>query len=38
MDGILIIELENVIPEEKKPRKIEIGVNQIQAHRTLLNG
>ena len=24
-DGILTIELENVIPEEKKPRKIEIG-------------
>jgi molecular chaperone IbpA len=38
MDGILVIELENVIPDEKKPRKIEIGVNQIQAHRTLLNG
>lgn len=27
-DGILTIELENVIPEEKKPRKIEIGVRQ----------
>lgn len=24
-DGILTVELENVIPEEKKPRKIEIG-------------
>lgn len=24
-DGLLIIKLENVIPEEKKPRKIEIG-------------
>lgn len=27
-NGILVIELERIIPEEKKPRKIEIGVNQ----------
>lgn len=26
-DGILIVKLENVIPEEKKPRKIEINQN-----------
>lgn len=26
-DGMLRVELENVIPEEKKPRKIEIGYN-----------
>lgn len=25
VDGLLVIEMENVIPEEKKPRKIEIG-------------
>ena len=25
VDGLLVIELENVIPEERKPRKIEIG-------------
>ena len=25
IDGLLVIELENVIPEERKPRKIEIG-------------
>lgn len=25
VDGLLVIELENVIPEEKKPRKIKIG-------------
>ena len=25
VDGLLIINLENIIPEEKKPRKIEIG-------------
>ena len=24
-DGLLIVQLENVIPEEKKPRKILIG-------------
>jgi len=29
-DGILTIELENVIPEEKKPRKIEIGRDEKQ--------
>ena len=33
-DGILTIELENVIPEEKKPRKIEIG----SAEKQLLKG
>lgn len=33
-DGILTIELENVIPEEKKPRKIEIG----RAEKQLLKG
>jgi len=27
-DGILTIELENIIPEEKKPRKIEIGTGK----------
>lgn len=26
VDGLLVIKLENMIPEEKKPRKIEIGV------------
>ena len=25
VDGLLVINLENIIPEEKKPRKIEIG-------------
>lgn len=25
VDGLLVIRLENIIPEEKKPRKIEIG-------------
>jgi molecular chaperone IbpA len=25
VDGMLVIEMENIIPEEKKPRKIEIG-------------
>ena len=34
IDGILTIELENVIPEEKKPRKIEIGRREPE----LLNG
>ena len=33
-DGILTVELENVIPEEKKPRKIEIG----RGDKQLLNG
>jgi molecular chaperone IbpA len=33
-DGILTIELENVIPEEKKPRKIDIG----RSKETLLKG
>jgi molecular chaperone IbpA len=27
VNGILTVELENVIPEEKKPRKIEIGTS-----------
>lgn len=27
-NGILVVELERIIPEEKKPRKIEIGANQ----------
>lgn len=26
VDGLLVIKLENMIPEEKKPRKIEIGI------------
>lgn len=26
IDGLLVIKMENMIPEEKKPRKIEIGV------------
>jgi molecular chaperone IbpA len=34
IDGILTIELENVIPEEKKPRKISIGRGEPE----LLNG
>tara|TARA_B110000503_G_scaffold84518_1_gene128650 strand:+ start:2782 stop:3237 length:456 start_codon:yes stop_codon:yes gene_type:complete len=33
-DGILIVALENVIPEEKKPRKIDIG----RSKETLLKG
>jgi molecular chaperone IbpA len=33
-DGILTVELENVIPEEKKPRKINIGRGEPE----LLNG
>lgn len=28
VDGILTIELENIIPEEKKPKKIEIGYSK----------
>jgi len=36
IDGILTIELENVIPEEKKPRKIEI--NRGGREPELLNG
>jgi molecular chaperone IbpA len=27
VDGVLVIKLENVIPEDKKPRKIQIGNN-----------
>lgn len=27
VDGLLVIKLENIIPEEKKPRKIQIGNN-----------
>jgi hypothetical protein len=27
-DGLLIVRLQNVIPEEKKPRKIQIGAAQ----------
>jgi molecular chaperone IbpA len=27
VDGLLVINLENVIPEERKPRKIAIGIN-----------
>lgn len=30
VDGLLVINLENQIPEEKKPRKIEIGKNTTQ--------
>ena len=26
IDGLLVIKMENIIPEEKKPRKIEIGI------------
>lgn len=33
-DGILTVELENIIPEEKKPRKISIGRGEAE----LLNG
>jgi molecular chaperone IbpA len=33
-DGILTVKLENVIPEEKKPRKIEINTGNPE----LLNG
>ena len=29
-DGLLVVQLENVIPEEKKPRKIFIGGNNTQ--------
>jgi len=29
-DGLLVVQLENVIPEEKKPRKIFIGGNNAQ--------
>ncbi len=36
VNGILAIELENVIPDEKKPRKIEIGKNSTSAKKTLL--
>jgi HSP20 family molecular chaperone IbpA len=32
--GILTIELENIIPEEKKPRKIDIG----KSKKTFLKG
>ena len=28
MDGILTVELEVILPEEKRPRKIEIGSNE----------
>ena len=28
VDGLLIVRLENMIPEEKKPRKIAIGVTK----------
>ena len=31
VNGLLIIELENVIPEEKKPRKITIGHGSLPA-------
>jgi molecular chaperone IbpA len=27
VDGVLVIKLENVIPEDKKPQKIQIGIN-----------
>ena len=37
VNGILSIELENVIPEEKKSRKINIGKKAKSAKRTLLN-
>jgi molecular chaperone IbpA len=37
VNGILAIELENVIPEEKKPRKIDIGKKSKSGKRTLLN-
>jgi len=37
VNGILAIELENVIPEEKKPRKIDIGTKSKSGKRTLLN-
>lgn len=30
VNGLLVITLENIIPEEKKPRKIEIGVAETQ--------
>jgi len=30
VNGLLVITLENIIPEEKKPRKIEIGVVETQ--------
>ena len=30
VDGLLIIKLENVIPEEKKARKIQIGTNKTE--------
>ena len=36
VNGILSIELENVIPEEKKPRKIDIGKKGKSAKKTLL--
>lgn len=36
VDGILTIELENVIPEEKKPRKIAIGGSKTETQ--LLHG
>lgn len=36
VNGILSIELENVIPEEKKPRKINIGKQSASGKKTLL--
>ena len=35
-DGILTIRLENVVPEEQKPRKIAIGTNPVQSKAELL--
>lgn len=35
VDGLLVIELENVIPENKKPRKINLGQNSL-GQKTLL--
>ena len=37
-DGILRIALENIVPEQKKPRKIEIGVLPQFAEPHLLKG
>jgi HSP20 family molecular chaperone IbpA len=36
VNGLLSIELEHIIPEEKRPRKIEIGSGNKKRKKTLL--
>ena len=38
IDGLLVIKMENIIPEEKKPRKIEIGIPLSTKTTDLLTG